>query len=119
MAIAGLHYAYDQVRQLHVPPPAHAADIWPEYMAMLDAVEPERLHQRIHAGHCCWVIPEEERFVTKSLIERTCMVGTKDDIIDRLRALQAAGLDQVMILPSLETRYDVLERVAKEVIPNV
>jgi alkanesulfonate monooxygenase SsuD/methylene tetrahydromethanopterin reductase-like flavin-dependent oxidoreductase (luciferase family) len=86
---------------------------------MLDAVPAERLHQRIHAGHNCWVIPEEERFVTKALIERGCVVGTKEEVIDRLRALQAAGLDQVMILPSFDARYELLERVARDVIPNV
>jgi alkanesulfonate monooxygenase SsuD/methylene tetrahydromethanopterin reductase-like flavin-dependent oxidoreductase (luciferase family) len=119
MAMAGLHYAYDQVRQLHREPPAYASDTWPEYTAMLDAVPAERLHQRIHAGHNCWVIPEEERFVTKALIERGCVVGTKEEVIDRLRALQAAGLDQVMILPSFDARYELLERVARDVIPNV
>ena len=119
MAMAALHYAYDQVRQLHREPPAYATDIWADYTAQLDAVPPERLHQRIHAGHNCWVIPEEERFVTGPLIERSCLVGSKDDVIDRLRALQAAGLDQVMILPSFDARYEVLERVARDIIPNV
>jgi len=84
---------------------------------MLDATPPERLHQRIHAGHNCWVLPEEERFVTRELIEASCLVGTADDVAERLHALGAAGLDQVMILPSFEPRYAVLERVARDVMP--
>ena len=70
-------------------------------------------------GHNCWVIPEEERFVTRELIEATCMVGTTDQLIERLVALDTAGLDQVMILPSYEPRYEVLERVARDLLPQL
>jgi len=45
----------------------------------LSAVPEERLQQRIHAGHHCWVIPEEERFVTRELIEGCCLVGTAEE----------------------------------------
>ena len=93
------------------------ADIWDDYCAMLSALPEDRLHQRIHAGHNCWVIPEEERFVTRELIESSCIVGTPDRIAERLLALCAAELDQVMILPSFEPRYEVLERVARDVLP--
>jgi len=116
-AMAALHFAYDQWRQLGKEPPAFAAGVWDDYCAMLDATPPERLHQRIHAGHNCWVLPEEERFVTRELIEASCLVGTADDVAERLHALGAAGLDQVMILPSFEPRYAVLERVARDVMP--
>jgi hypothetical protein len=34
-----------------------------------------------------------------------------------LRELGDAGLDQVMILPPLEPRYDVLEAVGRHIIP--
>ncbi len=116
-AMATLHYAYDQWRQLgHAPPPV-LADVWDDYCQMLDRVPAERLHQRIHAGHNCWVLPEEERFVTRELIEASCLVGTADVLAGRLQALEQAGLDQVMILPAFEPRYAVLERVANELFP--
>lgn len=118
-AMATVHYAYDQWRQLGQSPPAMLADIWDEYCAMLAALPAERIHQRIHAGHNCWVIPEEERFVTRELIEATCLVGSAKDLSERLRAVEAAGLDQVMILPPFEPRYTVLERVAKDLIPRL
>jgi alkanesulfonate monooxygenase SsuD/methylene tetrahydromethanopterin reductase-like flavin-dependent oxidoreductase (luciferase family) len=118
-AMATVHYAYDQWRQLGQAPPAFLADIWDDYCALLAEVPAERLHQRIHAGHNCWVVPEEERFVTRELMEATCLIGTADDLVERLRGLEAAGLDQVMILPSFEPRYAVLERVARDVLPHV
>jgi alkanesulfonate monooxygenase SsuD/methylene tetrahydromethanopterin reductase-like flavin-dependent oxidoreductase (luciferase family) len=119
MAVASLHYLYEQWRQYGRRPPAHVADIWPEYTAMLDEVPPERLHLRIHLGHNCWVIPEEERFVTKELLETACLIGTADEIVGRLRALGDAGLGQVVILPSLAAKEQVLRDVAKHVLPFV
>ena len=119
MAMATVHYAYDQWRQFGQPPPAVLADFWDDYCAMLEAVPADRLHQRIHAGHNCWVLPEEERFVTRELIEASCLVGTAEQLALRLEAYAAAGLSQVMILPAFEPRVDVLERVGRELIPLV
>jgi len=117
-AMATVHFAYDQWRQFGHSPPAFLAEIWDDYCAMLANVPDDRLHQRIHSGHNCWVIPEEERFVTREIIEATCLVGTADDLALRLEALERAGLDQVMILPALEPRYDVLERVGRDLVPR-
>jgi alkanesulfonate monooxygenase SsuD/methylene tetrahydromethanopterin reductase-like flavin-dependent oxidoreductase (luciferase family) len=45
------------------------------------------------------------------------LVGTPEQIAERLLAYDAAGLDEVMILPALAPRYDVIERVARDVLP--
>ncbi|MCP4003245.1 MAG: LLM class flavin-dependent oxidoreductase [bacterium] len=118
-AMATLHYAYDQWRQFGQQPPPYLSEVWEDYCAMLDKVPAERLHQRIHSGHNCWVIPEEERFVTPTLMQASCVIGTADEIVERLRAFERAGLDQVMILPSLEPRYEVIERVARDIMPRI
>ncbi|MCP5040168.1 MAG: LLM class flavin-dependent oxidoreductase [bacterium] len=118
-AMATVHFAYDQWRQFGHAPPVLLSEIWDDYCAMLKDVPDDRLHQRIHAGHNCWVIPEEERFVTREIIESTCVVGTADEVVARLLAFEQAGLDQVMILPAFEPRYNVLERVAADVLPGV
>ncbi len=119
-AIAGLHYTYDQFRNFgKAPPGGPVAAVWDDYRAVVEATPADRRHQRVHAGHNCWVLPEEERFVTKELIEATCLAGTRDQLIERLRALDDAGLDQIMILPPLEPRYEVLETVGTEILPYV
>ncbi len=119
MAVASLHYLYEQWRQYGRRPPAHVAGVWDDYTAMLDEVAPERRHLRIHLGHNCWVIPEEERFVTKELLEASCLIGTADELVGRLRALGDAGLGQVVILPSLAAKEQVLRDVAEHVLPFV
>ena len=64
-------------------------------------VPAERRHLRVHAGHNCWVLPEEEQFVTRELIEATCLVGRPDELAGRLHELERAGLSQVVLLPIL------------------
>lgn len=119
MAMASVHYAYDQGRNFGHEPPAAFAAIWDDYCALLAQVPEERLHQRIHAGHNCWVLPEEERFLTPEVLQASCLIGTKSQLLEQLGALHAAGLDQVMILPNFDTRYDVLSEVAAALIGQV
>ena len=116
-AIAALHYQYEQWKEAGRPERHPRIAGWDRYVAMLDATDPERLHQRIHAGHNCWVIDEEWEFVTPELIDTTCMVGTAPDLAERLTQLGAAGLSQVMLLPPLAVRDEVLRDVAEHVMP--
>jgi alkanesulfonate monooxygenase SsuD/methylene tetrahydromethanopterin reductase-like flavin-dependent oxidoreductase (luciferase family) len=118
-AIAGVHYAYDQYRQYGRRPPQHMLGFWDDYVALVEHTPAERRHQRVHLGHNCWVIPEEEQFVTAELIERSCLVGTAEQLIGRIRALDAAGLDQIVLLPPLAAKEQVIRDVAAHVMPAV
>ncbi len=119
MAMAAVHYNYDQFRNFGHQPPNHLAGIWDDYTALLASYPEERRHQRIHAGHNCWVLAEEERFLTPEVLSAASMIGTADQLIERLHALGTQGLNQVMILPNFDTRFDVLERVGRDVLPHV
>jgi len=116
-AISALHYAYEQWRQYGRRPGPAFQGVWDEYGAMLAEVPDERRHLRIHLGHNCWVIPEEERFVTPELVAGTCLVGTAEELARRLRELDGAGLSQVMLLPPLAVKEKVLHDVATMVMP--
>ena len=119
MAMAAVHFSYDQFRNFGRRPPGFMAAIWDDYRALIEAYPADRRHQRIHGGHNCWVLPEEEKFLTPDILQASAMIGTRDDLIERLAVLATADLDQVMILPNFDTRFDVLERVAADIIPNV
>jgi len=118
-AVSSLHYQYEQWKEAGRPERRSPLAGWDDYVAMLDRVDPTTLHQRIHEGHCCWVVEEEEGFVTEELIEATCMVGTGDDLARRLDALAAAGLSQVMLLPPLDAKEEILRSVAEHVMPKL
>ena len=112
-AIASLHYTYEQMVQFGRRPPADLSDMWDDYVRQVELTPPERRHQRIHLGHNCWVIPEEEQFVTPELIDRTCMVGTPEQLRTRVDQLYAAGLDQLVILPPIEEKEAVIADIAR------
>lgn len=118
-AIAGVHYAYDQYAQYGRRPPAHMLDFWDDYVALVEDTPPEIRHQRVHQGHNCWVLPEEEQFLTAELITRSCLVGTPTSLADQLAALDAAGLDQVVLLPPLDEKDAVIRDVAEHVLPRL
>ena len=119
MAMAAVHFAYDQFRNFSRRPSAYLLGIWDDYRALIESYPAERRHQRIHGGHNCWVLPEEERFLTPEILRATAMIGERDELIERLLALAGTGLDQVMILPNFDTRFDVLERVARDIVANI
>ncbi len=118
--VASLHYAYDQWRNYGREPTNPAIlEIWGDYRALLEQVPEAVRHQRIHQGHNCWVVPEEEQLITSDLMQATCLIGEPDALVDRLQALGAAGLDHLMILPPHDVRYEVLESVGRELIPRL
>ena len=119
MAMATVHYAYDQWRNFGHQPPGALREIWDDYSALLDSYPEERRHQRIHAGHNCWVLEEEAQFLTREVLEASSMIGTRDQLLTRLRDLAGAGLNQVMILPNFDTRFDVLERVGRDIVGQI
>lgn len=117
-AIASLHYSYDQWRNFgRLRRNPAVLDMWDDYVAVLAQVPEEVRHQRVRAGHNCWVLPEEERFVTKALIESSCLVGTEDHIVERLLGPEAAGINQMMLFPPLEPRYKMIRSVGGRIIP--
>lgn len=119
MAMATVHYAYDQWRNFGHQPPGALREIWDDYSALLDSYPEERRHQRIHAGHNCWVLEEEAQFLTREVLEASSMIGTRDQLLTRLRDLAGAGLKQVMILPNFDTRFEVLERVGRDIVGQI
>ena len=68
-------------------------------------------HCRIHAGHGIYIHPDEGEFVTPDLIEAACLVGTADQLVDKVAELEDAGLDHVMLLPSFDSRYCAVDEV--------
>jgi 5,10-methylenetetrahydromethanopterin reductase len=118
-AIAGVHYAYDQYAQYGRRPPAHMAEFWDDYVALVEETPREVRHQRVHQGHNCWTLPEEERFVTAELLARSCLVGTADELAGRIADLEAAGLDQIVLLPPLVEKEAVIRDVGEQLLPRL
>lgn len=119
MAMAAIHYSYEQVRNFGRQPSGALKYVWEDYKKMIESFPADVIHQRIHAGHNCYVIPEEERFLTPEVLQASAVIGTSDQIIDQFSALSEAGLDQIMVLPNYEPRFSCIERLARDIMGNV
>jgi alkanesulfonate monooxygenase SsuD/methylene tetrahydromethanopterin reductase-like flavin-dependent oxidoreductase (luciferase family) len=115
--ISSVHYLYDKVRQYGGEPPHHLQDIWDEYAALVEQTPEPIRHLRIHDGHCTFLRDDERRFVTEDLIRQTCLVGRPDELAGRIRELEEAGLDEIMMLPAPETQVTFARQFADQVLP--
>ena len=119
-ATAVMHFVYEiylQTRREDTIPGA-LRDIWDEYCAYVEsmATPREKRYLQIHNGHCTFLMPEERRFVTPTVIQGTCLVGEPEDIIAQLRRAEQDGLKEVTLLPPLEYARVVLKEFAEQVM---
>jgi alkanesulfonate monooxygenase SsuD/methylene tetrahydromethanopterin reductase-like flavin-dependent oxidoreductase (luciferase family) len=116
--LSTVHYLYDRwCDNGRQDPPAALAGIWDDYVKQVEAVPEAVRHQRVHAGHNTFTHPGEERFVTRELIERLLLVGTADQLAERLAAYERAGLDELLLLPDLAHRDEDTAIFARDVLP--
>lgn len=117
---AAFHYCYENWQQSgddsFIPPPVR--NIWDEYcdyVARMSTPEQKRYLQ-IHEGHCSYLVPEERRFITPEAIETWILAGEPDQIIDKLRAAESAGLKEITLLPPMDHARRVFRDFATYVI---
>jgi alkanesulfonate monooxygenase SsuD/methylene tetrahydromethanopterin reductase-like flavin-dependent oxidoreductase (luciferase family) len=100
-------------------PPEYARPVWKAYLDWLNQAPPEVRHQRLHGSHYSFVDPDEARFLTADLIKASCLIGTPDELIAEVRALEQQGLRQVMLYPPLNRQYRVIEDFADQVVARL
>ena len=93
-------------------------DIWEQYCAYVESMTTpkDRRYLQLHNGHSTFLVPEERRFVTPAAIESTTLVGSGDDIIDRIREAESAGLKELTILPPTNGSRENLREFANMVM---
>ena len=60
---------------------------------------------------------DERKYVTPETIRGTCIVGERDEIIGQIRAMEQAGIREVLLLPPADTQREVFRDFAEQVIP--
>jgi alkanesulfonate monooxygenase SsuD/methylene tetrahydromethanopterin reductase-like flavin-dependent oxidoreductase (luciferase family) len=96
-----LHSLYEGVTSIEQAPEP-LRPIFQEYKSYMD----ERMrgdHQyylKLHEGHGLYVRPGEERFVTADLIRHTTMTSPPEELCERIRALERAGVRQIAFIPT-------------------
>ncbi len=121
MVVSGLHYQWEVVSEpkREAQMPGRYGEIWPRYLDFVEAMETPEDHryQQVHLGHCSYLVPEERQFVVPELIEAGCLAGTPKQIVERIRAAEAGGLTQIMLMSDEKHAVRVIRDFAERVFP--
>ncbi|MBV8772126.1 MAG: LLM class flavin-dependent oxidoreductase [Deltaproteobacteria bacterium] len=86
-----------------------------EYVAKMKT-PPEKRYLEVHEGHLIYMKPDEEKYVDETLVRSMTLTGRGEEIIARLRALEAAGVKQVAIQVVWPYGREMIEDFSREVI---
>jgi alkanesulfonate monooxygenase SsuD/methylene tetrahydromethanopterin reductase-like flavin-dependent oxidoreductase (luciferase family) len=117
---AALHFAYEIVKltknESAIPPGFE--DVWEPYCKYVEQMKtpPEKRYLQLHNGHCTFMMPEERRFVTEKTIRTSILVGTPEELVERIRGMEKAGLKEVGLLPAMAEARTVFKEFAEQVI---
>ena len=77
-------------------PPAFLRRIWKRYVALVEETPPEHRHFRTHEGHYTYLHPGEAELIDADLVRDTCLVGSAEELIERIQELERGGLRELM-----------------------
>jgi alkanesulfonate monooxygenase SsuD/methylene tetrahydromethanopterin reductase-like flavin-dependent oxidoreductase (luciferase family) len=117
--MASVYYFYDAVHERGIEPPAFLARIWQPYCALVAQVPREHRHFRTHALHYSGLQPGEAELIDEQLIRDTCLVGTADELVERIRALQQDGLQELIFATGTGAKWRLAEDFARQVIARL
>lgn len=75
----------------------------------------DRRYLDVHEGHMMYMKPGEERFVSEELVAGT-LTGHADEVLERVRALRDAGVDNLALQVVGETGREMIEEFSREII---
>ena len=76
----------------------------------------ETRHLKLYSGYLQKLRPEHEALMTEKIMRATTLVGTKEEIIESIRQMQAAGVHQVAVQPILDADATI-DQFANEIMP--
>ena len=88
-----------------------------EYVAKLD-LPADRRYLKVHEGHTIYVKPGEERFLTAEVIGAFSMTAPRERIIERIRELETAGMDEIAFSVPNDDARERIEELGREIVSH-
>jgi alkanesulfonate monooxygenase SsuD/methylene tetrahydromethanopterin reductase-like flavin-dependent oxidoreductase (luciferase family) len=117
--MASVYYFYDEVHERGIDPPPFLSRIWKRYCALVEQTPPAHRHFRTHEYHYTGLHPGEAELIDAQLIRDTCLVGTADELVERIRALEQDGLQELMFATGTAAKWRLAEDFARQVIARL
>ncbi len=86
-----------------------------EYVDKLD-LPADRRYIKVHQGHMMYVNPGEEPFLTPEVIRSFSLTAAREQIIERIKALEAAGLNEVAFCILNDNARSMIEELSREIV---
>jgi 5,10-methylenetetrahydromethanopterin reductase len=117
--MASVYYFYDTVHERGIEPPPFLRRIWKPYCALVEQTRPDHRHFRTHEFHYTGVHPGELALIDEPLIRDTCLVGTADELVDRIRQLEADGLQELIFATGNDAKWRLAEDFSRQVMARL
>ena len=117
--MASVYYFYDEVAERRSEPPAFLGRIWKRYCALVERTPPEHRHFRTHEFHYTHLHPGEAELIDAELIRATCLVGTAEELVERIRDLQRQGLQELMFATGTPAKWRFAEDFSRQVMEKL
>jgi alkanesulfonate monooxygenase SsuD/methylene tetrahydromethanopterin reductase-like flavin-dependent oxidoreductase (luciferase family) len=79
----------------------------------------DRRYLDVHEGHMMYLKDGEEAFVSEALIPFVSITGHPDEVLERVRELAAAGVDNLALQPMPGMGRDLVEEFGRHVIAKL
>jgi alkanesulfonate monooxygenase SsuD/methylene tetrahydromethanopterin reductase-like flavin-dependent oxidoreductase (luciferase family) len=93
-------------------------EAYADYIANLPG-PPEERYLELHNGHCTFVPERERRFVNADTIAATTLVAPREEVLERLRALEREGLTGIFLNPPYDAFDEYVDDFAREIIEHM
>jgi 5,10-methylenetetrahydromethanopterin reductase len=117
--MASVYYFYDMVQETGTEPPEFLRRIWKPYCALVEQTPPEYRHFRTHEFHYTDLHPGEAELIDEALIREVCLVGTPEELVDRIRTLERDGLQEMIFGVGNEAKWRLAEDFARTVMTRL
>jgi alkanesulfonate monooxygenase SsuD/methylene tetrahydromethanopterin reductase-like flavin-dependent oxidoreductase (luciferase family) len=117
--MASVYYFYDEVHERGVEPPGFLRRIWKRYGTLVERTPAAHRHFRTHEFHYTALHPGEAELIDADLIRATCLVGTADELVERIRELESDGLQELMFATGVADKWGFAEAFARHVMARV
>lgn len=117
--MASVYYFYDTAHERGIDPPHFLRRIWKPYCALVEQTPPEHRHFRTHEFHYTGLHPGEAELIDEQLIRDTCLVGTAEELIERIRTLEQDGLQELIFATGLPNKWHLAAEFARQVMQRL
>ena len=117
--MASVYYFYDTVHERGIEPPPFLERIWRPYCRLVEETPAEYRHFRTHECHYTGLHRGEADLIDTQLIRDTCLIGTADELVERIGELERDGLQELVFAIGTDAKWRLAEDFARQVMPRL